>query len=93
MIGEERIKQEAKKYRKYRELCGVIDPVALDEIEDAHYDGYMCAEKTVIEKACGWLKENGRDYATYDDSKIMPSMRADVNIKRLIKDFRKAMEE
>ena len=46
-----------------------------------------------IEKACKWLKENGRDYATYDDSKIMPSMRADVNIKRLVKDFCKAMEK
>ena len=55
-------------------------------------DGAKWADKTMLDKVCGWLKENGRDYATYDDSKIMPSMRADVNIKRLIKDFRKAME-
>ena len=55
MTREEERKQIAKEYRKYRESCGVVDPVVLNEIEDAHYDGYICAEKTIIEKACEWL--------------------------------------
>lgn len=82
MIREERIKQEAKKYRKYRELCGVIDPVALDEIEDAYYDGCLLA-KAVVERACRWLKDNIDHYAYNKDF---------VPIEDFIKSFQKAME-
>lgn len=31
--------EAAKKYRDYREECGIKDPVMLDEIEEAHYAG------------------------------------------------------
>ena len=33
------LKEAARKYRDYREECGIKDPVMLDEIEEAHYAG------------------------------------------------------
>ena len=35
----------SKQYRDYREQCGIKDPVMLDEIEEACYEGYYQAEK------------------------------------------------
>lgn len=35
----------AKKYRDFREQCGIKDPVMLNEIEEAYEDGYHQAEK------------------------------------------------
>ena len=39
MTIEEQFIQASKEYRKYRESCGLLDPVALDEIEDVYYQG------------------------------------------------------
>ena len=39
MTREEQIEQWAKDYRRYREICGVTDPIYLDEIEEAYYSG------------------------------------------------------
>ena len=35
----------AKQYRGYREQCGIKDPVMLNEIDEAYYEGYHQAEK------------------------------------------------
>ena len=35
----------SKQYRDFREQCGIKDPVMLDEIEEAYYEGYQQADK------------------------------------------------
>ena len=35
----------SKQYRDFREQCGIKDPVMLNEIEEAYYEGYYQAEK------------------------------------------------
>ena len=35
----------SKQYRDYREQCGIKDPIMLDEIEEAYFEGYHQAEK------------------------------------------------
>jgi len=35
----------SKQYRDFREQCGIKDPVMLNEIEEAYYEGYQEAEK------------------------------------------------
>lgn len=35
----------ASQYRDFREQCGIKDPVMLNEIEEAYYEGYHQAEK------------------------------------------------
>ena len=35
----------SKQYRDFREQCGIKDPVMLNEIEEAYYEGYHQAEK------------------------------------------------
>jgi hypothetical protein len=38
----------SKKYREFREECGIKDPVMLNEIEEAYYRGYNQAEKDLM---------------------------------------------
>ena len=35
----------SSQYRDFREQCGIKDPVMLNEIEEAYYEGYYQAEK------------------------------------------------
>ena len=35
----------SEQYRAFREQCGIKDPVMLNEIEEAYYEGYKQAEK------------------------------------------------
>ena len=37
----------SRQYKDFREQCGVKDPVMLDEIEEAYYEGYQQAEKNL----------------------------------------------
>ena len=37
--------EKSKQYRDFREQCGIKDPVTLNEIEEACYEGYHQAEK------------------------------------------------
>ena len=37
--------EKSKQYRDYREQCGIKDPVMLNEIEEAYFEGYHQAEK------------------------------------------------
>lgn len=50
-------------------------------------DGVRLADKTMIEKACEWLKQNAKNYVVtcYDEGEL--------NDEDLLNDFRKAMEE
>ena len=45
MTREEFRDKKSKDYRKYREDCGIKDPVYLDEIEDAYYQGMVDADE------------------------------------------------
>ena len=40
---------KSKQYREFREQCGIKDPVMLDEIEEACFEGYHQAEKDLLE--------------------------------------------
>ena len=58
------------------------------DIQEAFEEGAKWADKTMIKKACKWLEQHQEDYDMYD------AWRGDyVNLKSLIIDFRKAMEE
>ena len=35
----------SSRYRDFREQCGIKDPIMLNEIEEAYYEGYHQAEK------------------------------------------------
>jgi hypothetical protein len=35
----------SKQYKDFREQCGIKDPVMLNEIEEAYFEGYNQAEK------------------------------------------------
>ena len=37
--------EKSKQYRDFREQCGIKDPVMLNEIGKAYYEGYHQAEK------------------------------------------------
>ena len=37
--------EKSKQYRDFREECGIKDPIMLDEIDEAYYEGYLQAEK------------------------------------------------
>ena len=37
--------EKSKQYKDFREQCGIKDPVMLNEIEEAYYEGYHQAEK------------------------------------------------
>lgn len=41
LITDDDLDRSAKLYRKYREECGYQDPVALNEIENAFYEGEL----------------------------------------------------
>ena len=47
--------EKSKQYREYREQCGIKDPVMLNEIEEAYYEGYNQAEKDL--RDISWIKE------------------------------------
>ena len=47
--------EKSKQYREYREKCGIKDPVMLNEIEEAYFQGYHQAEKDL---ALRWVDIN-----------------------------------
>ena len=40
-----KVEEKSKQYRDFREQCGIKDPIMLNEIEEAYYEGYHQAEK------------------------------------------------
>ena len=47
--------EKSKQYRDFREQCGIKDPVMLNEIEEAYFEGYQQAEKDLSD--ISWIKE------------------------------------
>lgn len=60
MIKEALRLKRSKDYRKYREDCGCNDPVYLDEIEDAYYQGMVDADAHM------WKDAQDDDLPDYD---------------------------
>ena len=58
-----------------------------DDEREAFIEGAQWADKTMIDKACEWLKLNAEDYVVtcYD--------KGELDSEGLLTDFRKAMEE
>ena len=64
-------------YRKFREECGIKDPVMLDEIEEAYYNGATSIQKHVwsdedeenLQHCCGAI--GAADYYTVEDKQDM----------------------
>ena len=82
MTREEEIKKEAK--NKYPYIKGLPQTLAHQEI---FIEGAKCADKTMIEKVCEWLKENiDKDLVIYNNKSWI---KRDVFIDKL----KKAMEE
>ena len=50
--------KESRAYRDMREKYGVIDPVYLNEIEDAAYMGLMTGYNKAMETIQNWILEN-----------------------------------
>ena len=57
------------------------------KFEDGFIEGAKWADKTMIEKACEWLKEYGDDFG------VPESESGRVYVDDLVCEFRKAMEE
>lgn len=57
-MTEEQKYNEVAKYRRYRESCGVNDPVYLAEIEDAIYEGLEKGYNYAVQKIYMWLEDN-----------------------------------
>lgn len=57
-MTEEQKYNEAAKYRRHRESCGVNDPVYLEEIEDGVYEGLEKGYDYAVQEIYNWLEEN-----------------------------------
>lgn len=80
MSREEEIIQEAN--TQY----GVNHPF-IDIAKESFIEGAQWAYKTMIDKACNWLKQNAKDYVVtcYDEGEL--------NDEDLLNDFKKSMDE
>jgi hypothetical protein len=89
----------SKQYRGFREQCGIKDPVMLNEIEEAYFEGYRQARKAVeiareemIEKAQDWIadtfKYDGSEDFNGGDNDAMSMLLDDFTeyIKQAMKD-------
>ena len=54
--------KEAEEYRQYRYVCGLKDPVTLNEIEEAYYQGMLKQKQQMMKNAITGQLENGEDY-------------------------------
>lgn len=82
MIREEQIREAA--YSRYCNDSSITFGLSCNCFEE----GAKWADKTMIDKACEWLKENIHKYQEYDESGFYHEKN-----KFLFKDFKKAMEE
>lgn len=79
MTREEEIKNEAN--TRY----SVSHPF-IDIAKESFIEGAKWADKTMIDKACEWLKQNAKNYVVtcYDEGEL--------NDEDLLNDFKEAME-
>lgn len=91
MTREEEIKKQADIYTdddsNYAEWSdgGWSDSNDIKLVEKAFIEGAQWADKTIIEKACKWIKENFENYVGVDVSNY------DIHDEEFADDFRKAM--
>ena len=77
----------SKQYRDFREQCGIKDPVMLNEIEEAYYEGYHQAEKD--------LELTWEDIKTIDKllNQCVDYSNAYQEVLKRFKDFKERKEE
>lgn len=97
MTREEQIRQAGIEYTlSTRPMC--IGGGAFSEIVDemnrnyAFEEGAKWADKTIIDKACKWMREEFYTSKDRDGHNILVSASWD-NVEELINDFEKQMEE
>ena len=83
MTRREEIMQQAEEYRQPYRDGGYR--LSSKDIKDAFEEGAEWADKTMIEKACDWIKANMPNYINFEEGFIYEVDMAD--------DLRKAMEE
>ena len=85
MTRREEIVKATKECRE--DYVGLGRYLTSDDIADAFEEGAEWADKTMIDKACEWLKRNAEDYVVtcYD--------KGELDSEGLLMAFRKAMEE
>ena len=84
--------EKSKQYRDYREQCGIKDPIMLDEIDEAYYEGYNQAEKDLMEKAidvevkvdAGGYPYIDKTIELYDYYKDVPLAKGGDNVKVIV---------
>lgn len=81
----------SKAYRKYREDCGVNDPVYLDEIEDAHFDGVEKGYEWAVSDVIEWLKSHVMDYIEIEWS-LAGRTETSINWDELLNDLKNYMK-
>ena len=81
----------SKAYRKYREDCGVNDPVYLDEIEDAHFDGVEKGYEWAVSDVIEWLRKNLLNYIEIDFS-LAGKTETNCNWDELLNDLKNYMK-
>ena len=92
MTREEEIRQASIEYTiGNRPMCiggGAFSKMA-DELNrnKSFEEGAKWADKTMIEKACGWLTKHLYDYDRVEGYEVFR------DVKSFVNDFRKAMEE
>ena len=65
-------------YKNYREKCGIIDPVYLEEIADAYYEGAVWMKKYITNTIYDWLRMKINNYISRDG----------LNTEKLINDLK-----
>lgn len=84
MTREEQIKQQADIYIGHPQDLG--EDIGITKMRNAYIEGAKWADKTMIEKACKWLKQGEDNYYKYDAWKGYY-----VDFDALIEGLRKAM--
>ena len=95
MTREEEIQNACKTSIKETITCsgyGFTDR-ATDLLECAFEKGARWADKTLIDKACEWLKDMVCDYVHWEYDDDTHEREILFNTKKFIEDFKKAMEE
>ena len=89
MTREEEIRQAARKY--FDDYMDGLKGEVLT-VEQTFEDAAKWADRTLIEKACEWMREEFYTSKDRNGHNILVSASCD-NVEELIKDFEKQMEE
>lgn len=81
------LEQASDAYEKSRWSHGVIDPVVLDEIGDAFFQGAEYGYQLAVDKAVEWLESVMLNDDIYGVGNNIE------NLKELINDFKKSMND